>query len=386
MGDIGLLTSEEGTFEVTNTVKGPNGVLVHIGRQLKGDISVGDVITAEVNEDVRRATMRNHTAAHLLQAALRSVLGTHVEQAGQLVNGQHMRFDFTHFAAMTAEELDKVQSLVNHWILEGLPADIREMPIDEAKKLGAMALFGEKYGNIVRVVCMGDTEQGTCVSTELCGGTHVDNTAKLGLFRIVSESSVAAGVRRIEAVTGTNVLAVMDDYRTLLAQAAEAMKVGNVEDVARRAQQLSNELKDAQRELEALRAKMAAGKIEGLFEKAKDVEGVKVMAAAFANTAADAVRSMCDSCREKAVREAVVVICGYNESAGTVSFGCYCGPDAIAKGAHAGNIVREVAKLCGGNGGGRPDSAMAGGKDVTKVKEAIGAVEDIVRRVLAAKK
>lgn len=192
VGDIGAITSDGASFNVTNTVKAPNGVVLHIGSQTRGEIRVGDVVTASVNEEERRATMRNHTAAHLLQAALRQVLGAHVEQAGQLVNARRMRFDFTHFSALTAEEIETVEALVNQWILAGLKADIREMPIDEAKKLGAMALFGEKYGDIVRVVRMGSAEEGNCVSTELCGGTHVDNTAKLGLFRILSESSVAA--------------------------------------------------------------------------------------------------------------------------------------------------------------------------------------------------
>ena len=386
VGDIGAITSDGASFNVTNTVKAPNGGLLHIGSHTRGEIRVGDVVTASVNEEERRATMRNHTAAHLLQAALRQVLGAHVEQAGQLVNARRMRFDFTHFSALTEEEIETVEALVNQWSLAGLKADIREMPIDEAKKLGAMALFGEKYGDIVRVVRMGSAEEGNGVSTELCGGTHVDNTAKLGLFRILSESSVAAGVRRIEAVTGGNVLALIDEYRALLTQAADALKVGSYDEVPRRAVQLGNELKESQRELQTMKSKAAAGKVEGLFSNAKEVEGVKVIAAAFTGTGSDAVRAMCDRCRDANIPSLVAVLAGIMEDAGSVSFACYCSPDAVAKGAHAGNIVREVAKICGGKGGGRPDSAMAGGKDLTKVDDAINAVDDILEKLLAEKK
>ena len=385
VGDVGAITSDGASFDVINTVKAPNGVVLHLGAQTRGEIRVGDVVVAAVNEEERRATMRNHTAAHLLQAALRQVLGTHVEQAGQLVNAKRMRFDFTHFSALTTEEIAAVEALVNRWILAGLAADIREMPIDEAKKLGAMALFGEKYGDVVRVVRMGSTEEGTCVSTELCGGTHVDNTAKLGLFRILSESSVAAGVRRIEAVTGGNVLALIDEYRALLTQAADALKVGNYDEVPRRAVQLGNELKDSQRELQTIKSKMAAGKVEGLFRGAKEVDGIKVVSAAFTGTGSDAVRAMCDRCRDANIPNVVAVLAGIMEDKGSVSFACYCGPEAVAKGAHAGNIVREVAKICGGKGGGRPDSAMAGGKDLTRVDDAINAVDDILEKLLAEK-
>ena len=386
VGDIGAITSDGASFDVQDTVKSANGVILHTGGQTRGEIRVGDVVVAAVNEEERRATMRNHTAAHLLQAALREVLGSHVEQAGQLVNAKRMRFDFTHFSALAPEELTAVEALVNQWVLAALPADIREMPIDEAKKLGAMALFGEKYGDIVRVVRMGSAEDGTCVSTELCGGTHVDNTAKLGLFRIVSESSVAAGVRRIEAVTGANVLELLNEYRGLLTQAADALRVGNIDEVPHRAVQLAGELKDSQRELQALKSKMAASKVEGLFGSAKEVEGIKVVAAAFTGTGSDAVRAMCDRCRDANIPNVVAVLAGIQEDAGSVSFACYCGPEAVAKGAHAGSIVREVAKLCGGKGGGRPDSAMGGGKDLGRVDDAINAVDEILASLLAAKK
>ena len=376
VGDVGAITNGDSIFDVTSTAKSHSGVIVHSGVMNQGELRVGDSVTSGVNEEIRQATMRNHTVAHLLQAALRRVLGTHVEQAGQLVNSSRMRFDFTHFSAMTAKEMAQVEELVNRWILEGIPTDIREMPIEEARKLGAMALFGEKYGDVVRVVRVGE------VSMEFCGGTHVDNTAKLGLFRIVSESSVAAGVRRMEAVTGTNVLALIDEYRDTMAQAADAMKANSVDDIARRAAQLTSELKAAQKELDAANAKLAAQKIEGLLSNAETVKGVSVVSAVFAGTDGNAVRAMCDRCRDLAGENAVVVLAGVQEEVGTVALGCYCAPNALKKGAHAGNIIREVAKICGGNGGGRPDMAMAGGKDVSKVKDAIDQVNTIIERLI----
>ena len=376
VGDTGVLTLGDSVFRVTDTQKSPGGVTVHLGFMEKGSLETGNRIIASVNPAVRSATMRNHSAAHLLQAALRRVLGTHVEQAGQLVDPHRVRFDFTHFSALTGEELAEVENLVNGWILKGLSVVVKEMPIDEARKLGAMALFGEKYGDIVRVVRMGD------VSIEFCGGTHVENTAMLGLFHIVSETSVAAGVRRIEAVTGFNVLALLNDYHTRLAKAAEALKANGPEDLERRAVQVTAELKTAQRELEAVKAQMAGQKVQGLFDNAKEVAGIKVISAAFTGTGGDAVRAMCDRCRDMNLDKAVVVLAGMVEDAGTVSFGCYCAPGAVAMGAHAGNIVRKVAEICGGKGGGRPDSAMAGGKDLSKVDDAINSVDEILEAML----
>ncbi len=337
------------------------------------------MVMAAVDEGVRLATMRNHTAAHLLQAALRQVLGTHVEQAGQLVDKERVRFDFTHFAALKPEELTQVESLVNQWILEGLSVVVQEMPIEEARKLGAMALFGEKYGDIVRVVKAGE------VSVEFCGGTHMDNTSRLGLFKILSESSVAAGVRRIEAVTGENVLSLLDEYKGILSRAAGVMKANGPEDVERRTSQLVGELKETARKLEQINTKLASLKMEGLFGDAKVVRGIRVVAAAFTGTGGDAIRSMCENCRGLSKENAVVVLAGIQEDAGSVSFGCYCAPEAIARGAHAGNIVREVAKICGGKGGGRPDLAMAGGKDLTRVDDAINAVDEIIEQLIPEK-
>lgn len=380
VGDVGSITCGDAVFEVTNTFKTHGGVIIHEGTMKKGELNNGNSVTAAVNEEIRLATMRNHTAAHLLQAALRRVLGNHVEQAGQLVDGRRMRFDFTHFSALKPEELEQVENLVNQWILTGICMDIREMPIEEARKLGAMALFGEKYGDIVRVVKAGD------VSVEFCGGTHVDNTAKLGLFRILSESSVAAGVRRIEAVTGTNVLALLHDYHNKMAETASIIKANTPDDIARRAVQLMGEMKDLQKSMEQANAKLASHKIEGLFADAKIVEGIRVVSAAFTGTGADAIRTMCDRCKDMSVPDVVVVLAGIQEDAGSVSFGCYCAPEAVKAGAHAGNIIRQVAMICGGKGGGRPDMAMAGGKELSKVDDAINSVDEILANMIAEKK
>ena len=376
VGDIGTITAEGAVFEVANTVKSPSGVSICIGVQKEGELSVGQNVRAQVDRDTRLATMRNHTAAHLLQAALRRVLGTHVEQAGQLVDSRRMRFDFTHFSALTGEELRAVEDLVNQWILDGMEADIREMPIDEARRLGAMALFGEKYGDVVRVVRMGD------VSMELCGGTHVDNTSKLGLFHILSESSVASGVRRIEAVTGGNVVDWIRGHQALLAETAETLKAGQQEEVPEKAVQLTAELKAVQKELEALKAGIAAQKVEELLKTATEVEGLRIVSASFPGTGGDAVRGMCDRARDAATPDTVVVLAGIQEDKGSVSFGCYCGPEAVRRGVKAGDVVREVAKICGGKGGGRPDIAMAGGRDLSKVDEAVKAAASIAVRLL----
>ncbi|MBQ4617160.1 MAG: alanine--tRNA ligase [Clostridia bacterium] len=368
VGDVGTLTTEGGVFEVLDTFKGQNGVFAQGGVQQSGDLRVGDVVKAAVHVPTRRSTMRNHTAAHLLQAALREVLGTHVEQAGQLVDSQKMRFDFTHFVAMTAEEIEKVETMVNGWILDAVQTDIREMPIEEARKLGAMALFGEKYGDVVRVVSVPG------VSVEFCGGTHAENTAQLGLFRIVSESSVAAGVRRIEAVTGANVLALLNQYTAQLDEAAQVLKANSREDLVRRATQVMTEAKETQAKLTEAENTIAAGKIHALFDNAKDHKGIKVIAAMLTDVDGDALRTLADRARDIDGGNTVALLAAVNAAAGSVTLCCCCGAAAVKRGANAGTIVREAATICGGRGGGRPDMAMAGGKDVSKVDEALYSV------------
>ncbi len=372
VGDIGVITAEGLRFVVTDTQKTASGVVLHSGTLETGTLNVGNTVEAAVDAVARAAVMRNHSAAHLLQAALRRVLGTHVEQAGQLVSPDRMRFDFTHFSALTAEELAEVECLVNEWILSGVGVDVREMPIDEARKLGAMALFGEKYGDVVRVVTMGG------VSIELCGGTHADNTAKLGLFHILTETSVAAGVRRIEAVTGAGVLSLLNAYHGELSRASEVMKANGAEDVVRRASQLVTEWKDAQREVQTLRSQQAAQKAGDLFADAVDCGTVKLVTAVLPEMDGSELRELCDRCKDRAPDKAVVVLAGTSQEKQSVTFVCWCTKEAVAAGANAGAIVREVASLCGGKGGGKPDMAMAGGKDLSAVPVAMDKVADIV--------
>ena len=370
-GDKGVITIGESTFKVANTTKDADGVVLHHGT-LNGDaIKVGDIVTTTYNEENRKAIMRNHTSAHLLQAALRSVLGTHVEQAGQLVDANEVRFDFTHFTGMTGEELKKVEDLVNEEILNATEMLIKEMPIDEAKAMGAMALFGEKYGDVVRVVKAGD------FSTELCGGTHVDNTGKIGLFKIVSESSVAAGVRRIQAVTGKNVLKYIDEKNNLLYSTAECFKVGNVSALPQKAIAVANDIKAKEKEIEKLKAEINSFKTAGIMAGAVDVNGVQLVVYYAGELDANGLRSMAETARDSAPNT-VAVIAGSNAEKGTCSFACACGKDAISRGAHAGNIVREVAKVAGGSGGGKPDMAMAGGKEIAKIDDALMSAKEIL--------
>lgn len=375
-GDTGVIKTDNATLEVTATGKTPDGVVLHIARFISGDsIALGDKAHAQIDVEKREATRRNHTAAHLLQAALRKHLGSHVEQAGQLVNSEEMRFDFTHFSALSGDELKAIEREVNEVILKGIPVETREMPIEEAKKLGAMALFGEKYGDVVRVVSAGD------FSVELCGGTHADNTAKLGLFKIVSESSVAAGIRRITAVTGFGVLKHIENDERIMQSAAAAMKLGNVAELDKRAATLSAEVKAKDRELAELRSEISALKAGSLMDSARQVGGVRLITAEVEVSNPGELRSMCDTARDNGA-DIVAVFAGVNKEKGTLNFACACGADAIKLGAHAGNIVRETAKIAGGSGGGKPDSAMAGAKDASKADEALAAVDSIVSAML----
>ena len=375
-GDTGVIKTDNATLEVTATGKTPDGVVLHIARFINGDsIALGDKVHAQIDVEKREATRRNHTAAHLLQAALRKHLGSHVEQAGQLVNSEEMRFDFTHFSALSGDELKAIEREVNEVILKGIPVETREMPIEEAKKLGAMALFGEKYGDVVRVVSAGD------FSVELCGGTHADNTAKLGLFKIVSESSVAAGIRRITAVTGFGVLKHIENDERIMQSAAAAMRLGNVAELDKRAATLSAEVKAKDRELAELRGEISALKAGSLMDSARQVGGVRLITAEVEVSNPGELRSMCDTARDNGA-DIVAVFAGVNKEKGTLNFACACGADAIKLGAHAGNIIRETAKIAGGSGGGKPDSAMAGAKDASKADEALAAVDSIVSAML----
>lgn len=373
VGDSGLLTGPNGTFAVADTQKNPQGIFVHMGGVMDGVITVGETVTAKIDVQRRNAIRRNHTAAHLLQAALRRVLGTHVEQAGQLVDEKEVRFDFTHFAAMTAEEIHKTEALVNAFILEAHPVESCEMPLEEAKKRGAMALFGEKYGSVVRVVTAGD------FSMELCGGTHVSNSGQIGLFKIVSEGSAAAGVRRITAVTGTNLLLYLDAHLAVLHNACAAIKAGGADELTAKAEALVAENRAKDKKIAALNEELTHLKSSDVFANAQKAGDLDVYVARLDGTAPDALRTMGDEIKAKGDNVVGVIAAANGDKANIVAV---CGKQAIASGVKAGDLVREVAKLAGGGGGGRPDSAMAGAKEVSKLDEALGAVLKIVQSMM----
>ena len=373
IGDSGFITSGNSEAEVSNTTKDAQGIFLHTLTVNSGALTVGDKVKLSIDFKRRESIRRNHTAAHLLQAALREVLGTHVEQAGQLVNENYVRFDFTHFEAMTAKELIDVELLVNRKIFEGIDVVTREMPIDEAKKLGAMALFGEKYGDVVRVVKAGD------FSVELCGGTHVDNTAKIGLFKIRQEGSVAAGVRRIEALTGFGVLDYLNRAVEMIGNAASVFKINDPRKLMTAVVKVSEELRAKDKEIESLKNKLAVASLESILSTATDVNGVSVIISKLKDVQGNQLKDMCNLCLDKN-QKSVVVLCGVTDGKGT--FACACGKEAVALGLNAGKIVKAVAQLTGGNGGGKPDMAMAGAKDVSKINNALGEVKTIVSESL----
>ena len=372
VGDEGSVFGPDTMALILDTKKS-DGIYLHLCNANAGIIHVGDTLKVQYHSERRQAIMRNHSAAHLLQNALRSVLGTHVEQAGSYVSDTVCRFDFTHFAALTAEEIAKVETIVNSEILAAGEGSMTEMGIDEAKALGAMALFGEKYGKTVRVVRMGSS------SIELCGGTHVDNTGKIGLFKIISESSVAAGVRRIEAVTGTGVLALLGQKDALIHATAEKLKVNNPADIASKATQLQGELNAAHKEIDALNAKIAASRVDDLVKGAVAVGSVRLITANLEGVTADVARTMNDQIKEKNP-DAVIILAV--TAGGKLNFVAAAGKEAVAHGAHAGKLVGAVAAVTGGKGGGRPDNAMAGGQDASKIGEALASAEGVLGGML----
>ena len=374
VADQGVLTSADCSLRVLDVKKTPKGYYVHTCVLESGIVKVGDHLTAKVDKEYRMAVCRNHTATHLLQAALREVLGDHVHQAGSYQDGGITHFDFTHFSAVTADELARVEKIVNDRIFDAMDVTVKEMPIDEAKKLGAMALFGEKYGKVVRVV---DIEGW---STEFCGGTHVRNTAQIGCFKIVSESSVAAGIRRIEAVTGKNLLLRANKQETMLHTVAAALKANNVAGLPARAEAVMAENKAMSKELDDMKAKIAASKVTSLFDDAEEVGGVKIASAYFTGTSGDTLRGMCDTVRDKAVNPVVAVLVGKAED--KITMAVTVNKMAQEKGLKAGVLVKEISAIAGGKGGGKPDFAMAGLKDETRIDEALAAVKGIVEKQL----
>ena len=369
VGDKGTISLGDALLSVTDTKK-IDGVYLHMVTLENGIIRVGDVAQLAVASARRAAIARNHTAAHLLQSALRAVLGSHVKQAGSYVDENEMRFDFSQLSAMTAEEIARTEALVNEAILLSEPVVTTVTDMEGAKALGAIALFDEKYGESVRVLQAGST------STELCGGTHVKNTGAIGLFKITAESSVAAGVRRISAVTGLGVLSLLNAKDALLTEAAKELKCPTVAGVAAKASALQAELKESKRALESLQAKLANQKLEGLLSSFESVKDFRVLTAKL-EMRPDAVRGLCDQVKEKEPMGVCVFAAVMD---GKLNFVAAAGAEAVKAGAHAGKILSEISVICGGKGGGRPDSAMSGGKDLDKIEEALAKVKEILAR------
>lgn len=371
VGDHGYLKADHFEMHVTDVKKGNNGTIIHIGQITKGSIKEGDVITSEVDKTRRFDTARNHSATHLLQKALRMVLGDHVEQAGSQVDDKRLRFDFTHFQALTPEELNKIEHIVNGKIYDPTDIEVVNTSIDEARQMGAMALFGEKYGSEVRVVKMGD------FSLELCGGTHLNNTAEIGMFKILSETGVAAGVRRIEAITGRSVFERLNQYEAKVDAVAAALKVP-VADIDVKVEQLFTDYKKLQKDFDELKKKMASGSIEDIIANAKQINGFNVISTRMDGIEIDVLKDLGDRIKDR-VENAVVVLGSVIED--KIVFLVMAGQDAVAKGAHAGNIIKEVAKVAGGGGGGKPNMAQAGGKDIAKTDEALNEAFKVVEKI-----
>lgn len=370
--DFGTIKSDNATMLVTNVRKTVDGKFIHAGTMESGMFDKGDTVTASINADRRLSVKRAHTAAHLMHKALKIVLGEHAEQAGSEISDDTIRFDFMHFSSVTPDEIIKIENIVNDAILQGIPVITEQMNITDAKNKGAVALFGEKYGQEVRVVSAGD------FSIELCGGTHIDNTSRIGLFKIISEVSVASGVRRIEAVTGKNIIKLINDNTNILNDTADILK-SNIKDIKPKALQIIGELKQAKTNIDKLSSQIANLRSADLFNYSKQIKGIDVISAAFNDIDSDTLRNMADNLKEKNENIIAVLVAVID---GKINFICVCGKEAIKKGAHAGKIIKEVASITGGSGGGRPDSAKAGGNDISKIEEAIENVNNIVEKLI----
>lgn len=372
VADRGTLTLNKARFQVEDVQKGPNGQHIHIGRMSEGHLRKGDLVWARVDADQRRATVKNHTATHLLHQALKDVLGEHANQAGSLVAPDRLRFDFTHFHALSAAELDKIEQIVNKYIWKQLEVETMMCSLEEAKAMGAMALFGEKYADTVRVVKVGD------YSLELCGGCHVRNTAEIGLFKIVAETGIGAGTRRIEAVTGEKAYRHLNERETLLKTVAETLK-STVVDLPKRAQDLQSHIKELEKENESLKAKLGHIEAVGLINQVRDIDGISLISAKVNAADMDDLRQMVDELKQKLESGVVILGAVAGEKVLLVS---WVSNDLIAQGFHAGQLIKEVAARCGGGGGGRPDMAQAGGKEPAKLSSALNIVPDLLKSVL----
>ena len=372
VGDQGVIKTESGVVKVTNCVKVVGGKIAHMGEVTEGLVQVGEMACASIDVELRMASSRNHSATHLLHKALRTVLGTHVEQAGSYVSAERLRFDFTHFAAMTADEIKEVERLVNDAIFASYDVHTDEMSIDEARNRGAMALFGEKYGEVVRVVDMGG------YSIELCGGAHLKNTAQVGSFKILSENGVAAGVRRIEAVTGKEALKHYQAQEDEIKEICRLVK-STPDKLLARLEQLLAEQKETAKELEKLKAKMAGGAADEMLNSKVEIGGVAVLAAEVKDMDGNALRTMGDQLKQKLGSGVVVLASGKD---GKVNLMAMATDDVVKKGVHAGNIIKAAAAVCGGGGGGRPNMAQAGGKDASKIEDALEKAKAMVAEQL----
>ncbi len=368
VGDIGVIKNKDFTAKVKDTKKGSDGKILHFVKITRGKVSKNDEVEAIVLNERRSSITRNHSATHLLHRALRNVLGEHVNQAGSLVNDERLRFDFTHFEALNEMQLSEIEQIVNRVVFEGLDVVTMEKDIDEAKKMGATALFGEKYGDIVRVVKMGD------FSVELCGGTHVSNTSKICMFKIISESGIASGVRRIEAITGEKVYEYINNKDAQLNNIADIIK-SNKSDILNKVKNLSDENKNLAKEVEKLKSKLASSKLDDIINEVNNIDGINVVVKRIDGMDINNLRQLGDKIKDR-LNSVLVVLGTVND--GKVNFIATTTKDLVSKGIHAGNIIREVAKVTGGGGGGRPDMAQAGGKDSSKVDEALSIVNDLV--------
>lgn len=372
MGDSGIISTADGVVEVTNTTKVVGGKFAHHGKVVSGTIKQGETATFKVNSSIRLDSARNHSATHLLQKALREVVGGHVEQAGSNVTNERLRFDYTHFEALTDEQLERVEAIVNEKILEALDITTKETSIDEARKMGAMALFGEKYGEVVRVVDMGH------YSVELCGGTHLVNTAQIGTFKIVSESGVASGVRRIEAVTGRGAIHYYQEIEKELNEVAKKVKAKK-DGVAKKVEHLLLESKELQRENDKLKAEMAKAEAENILDQVEEISGFKVLVAMLPNMDMNGLRNMGDTFKDK-LGEGIVVLASHQDE--KVSLVAMATNGAVAAGVHCGNIIKTSVAVVNGGGGGRPNMAQAGGKDASKINEALQTATEIIKEQL----
>ncbi len=370
VGDIGKITVNGTSADVVNTTKTAEGYYLHEVKTEQAPVSVGDTVTMTVDAKNRRAIGRSHSATHLLHKALKEALGSHVAQAGSLVEPDKLRFDFSHFEAMTSEQIAEVEAKVNEVILDGIDIVTQELAIDEARNLGATAQFGEKYGDVVRVVSMGD------YSVEFCGGTHLTNTAQCGLFKIMSESGVAAGVRRIEAVTGKDVLKYIKNRDTLVANTAAALKTSQINELTNKAEAVMNELRETQKTIETIKAKMAAAKANDIMTSVKHIGDIELFCAQLDGQGADELKKLADSIKEKVENSVAVLASNADDK---ITFVAMASKGAVAKGAHAGNIIKEITAVVGGRGGGKPDMAQGGGKDASKIDDALAMVDDIVK-------